>query len=275
MNDIGASPLAFETGSITHVGRVRTANEDNLVLRPEFGIWAVADGMGGHENGALASATVAASLAAIGTASSAPDLLARLEDGVLKANAELRRQIAARGGAPMGSTLAVLLVHERHFACVWSGDSRIYLVRDGRITQISRDHTEVQDMVEKGLLSPEEAQRSPRRHIITRAIGVHDQPELDLENGELAGGDVFVLCSDGLTEHVGDDEILRAAGQAGAQAACDALLALTLERGARDNVTVVIVRYRQDDQQTTLWVPNMRRPRSDPSSSDPSRSDPS
>jgi serine/threonine protein phosphatase PrpC len=265
MNDIGAAPITFETGSITHVGRVRSANEDNLVLRPEIGVWAVADGMGGHENGALASATVVAALEGIGAASSAPDLLARLEDGVLKANAELRRQIDARGGAPMGSTLAVLLVHQRHFACVWSGDSRIYLVRDSRITQISRDHTEVQDMVDKGLLSPEEAQRSPRRHVITRAIGVHDLPELDLENGVIEGGDIFVLCSDGLTEHVGDDEILQAAGNPGPQAACDALLALTLERGARDNVTVVIVRFRQDDQQKTRWVPNMRMARSDPS----------
>jgi protein phosphatase len=263
MNDASRTSDLFETGSVSHPGRVRTANEDNLVLRPEFGIWAVADGMGGHENGALASATVAASLEAIGAAGSAPDLLAQLEASVLKANAEMRGHIHARSGAPMGSTLAVLLVHERHFACVWCGDSRIYLVRGGTITQISRDHTVVQDMVDRGLLSPEEARHSPRRHIITRAIGVHDVPELDLENGELEGGDVFVICSDGLTEHVDDGEILQTVHGAGAQAACDALLARTLERGARDNVTVVIVRYRQDDGQKTRWRPNMRMQGSD------------
>lgn len=262
MNDAPATP-PFETGAVSHAGRVRKANEDRLVARPEVGLWAVADGMGGHENGALASATVAAALEEVGAASSAPDLLARLEEGVLKANAELRRIISGKGGAPMGSTLAVLLVHERNFACVWSGDSRIYLVRDGRITQVSHDHTEVQDMVDKGLLTPEEARHSPRRHIITHAIGVQDVPELDLNNGELESGDVFVLCSDGLTEHVTDDEILQAVGEASAQAACDALLKLTLDRGAHDNVTVIVVRYQYENGEKTRWAPNMRTLRSD------------
>lgn len=258
MNDLGRATAPFETGAISHVGRVRSANEDNLVVRPEFGVWAVADGMGGHENGALASATVAAAVERIGVTQSAPELLARLEEGVLQANAELRQRITDNGGAPMGSTLAVLLVHDRHFACVWSGDSRIYLIRAGQITQISRDHTEVQEMVERGVLTPAEARNSPRRHVITRAIGVHDLPELDLDSGEIESEDVFVLCSDGLTEHVADDEILRAVDEASAQQACNALLALTLQRGARDNVTVIIVRYHQDDSRNTQWMPNMR-----------------
>jgi len=263
MNDARHASASFETGAISHVGRVRSANEDNLVVRPQFGIWAVADGMGGHENGALASATVATAVERIGAAQSAPDLLAQLEHGVLQANAELRRHIADRGGAPMGSTLAVLLVHDRHFACVWSGDSRIYLLRAGRMIQISRDHTEVQEMVERGLLTPEEAKRSPRRHVITRAIGVHDMPELDLESGEIENEDAFVLCSDGLTEHVADDEILRAVAAGGAQEACEALLALTLQRGARDNVTVIVVRYHRDETGAVQWMPNMRLQGSD------------
>lgn len=262
MSDVHGAVASFETGAVSHPGRVREANEDHFVARPEFGLWAVADGMGGHENGALASATVAAALEGVGAADSAPDLLARLEDSVLTANAELRRLIAQKGGAPMGSTLAVLLVHERNFACVWSGDSRVYLVRDGRIDQVSHDHTEVQDMVDSGVLTPEEARRSPRRHVITHAIGVHEVPELDLDNGQLENGDVFVLCSDGLTEHVEDGEILRVVNAEAPQAACDALLALTLERGARDNVTVLVVRYRHENGEKTRWLPNMRKVRS-------------
>jgi len=264
MNDIGPSAAPFETGAISHVGCVRQENEDSFVLRPEFGVWAVADGMGGHENGALASGTLAAAVEGIGPADSAPDLLARLERSVLAANADLRRQSQKRGGAAMGSTLVALLVHEQHFAWVWSGDSRIYLVRGGTIIQLSRDHTEVQDLVDKGILSPEEALRSPRRHVITRAIGVHDTPELDLDNGELEDGDIFILCSDGLTGHVADAEILTAVHGSTAQAACDALLSLTLERGANDNVTVVIVRHRakQADGETTAWLPNRRSARS-------------
>ena len=255
---------SFDTGAVSHAGRVRSHNEDNLVTLPEHGLWAVADGMGGHQNGAMASAIVAASLAAIGSAASAAELLDRLERGVLEANAELRRKIREHDGATMGATLAVLLTHGRHFACVWCGDSRIYLVRGGRITQVSRDHTEAQDMIERGLLTAEEARTWPRRHVITRAIGVHDRPELEIDHGELEGGDVFVLCSDGLTDHVRDEEILRATVTADAQAACDALLALTLERGATDNVTLIVVRYHQDGGgEKTRWVPNLCRRRSD------------
>ena len=257
MNEAPRETSDFETGCISHTGKVRKANEDNFILRPEIGLWAVADGMGGHENGALASAIVVAALEAVGAAGSAPDLLAMLEDSVLGANETLREEIRKRG-ATMGATLVVLLVHRRHFACVWSGDSRIYLVRSGQITQISRDHTEVQDMVDRGLLTAEEAKRSPRRHVITHAIGVHETPELDIESGEIADGDTFLLCSDGLTEHVADTEILRAVEAESAQAACDALLALTLERGARDNVTVIIVRYRQGQAERTRWMPNRR-----------------
>ncbi|OYW61261.1 MAG: serine/threonine protein phosphatase [Bosea sp. 12-68-7] len=267
MSDLSQNPSqiasAFETGAVSHVGRIRSANEDNLVVRPEFGIWAVADGMGGHENGALASATVAAAIESIGKTQSAPDLLARLEHGVLDANATLRRHIAEGNGAAMGSTLAVLLVHERHFACVWCGDSRIYLIRAGQILQISRDHTEVQEMVERGVMTAAEARLSPRRHVITRAIGVHDVPELDLDSGEIEDGDVFILCSDGLTEHVAEAEILEVAEERGAQQACSALLALTLQRGARDNVTVIIVRYSRRDDRTTQWMPNRRMQETD------------
>ena len=266
MSDLSQNPSqtasAFETGAVSHVGRIRSANEDNLVVRPEFGIWAVADGMGGHENGALASATVAAAIESIGKTQSAPDLLARLENGVLDANATLRRHIAEGNGAAMGSTLAVLLVHERHFACVWCGDSRIYLIRAGQILQISRDHTEVQELVERGVMTAAEARLSPRRHVITRAIGVHDVPELDLDSGEIEDGDVFVLCSDGLTEHVAEAEIL-AAEERGAQQACNALLQLTLQRGARDNVTVIIMRYSRRDDRTTRWMPNRRMQETD------------
>ena len=254
MNDAPQAACDFETGWISHAGKVRVANEDNLLLRPAFGLWAVADGMGGHENGALASATVVAALESVRVAASASELLGMLEDSVLNANAALRAEIRRRG-ATMGATLVVLLVHQQHFACLWSGDSRVYLVRAGRIAQLSRDHTEVQGMVDSGLMSAAEARRSPRRHVITHAIGVHERPELDLENGEIVDGDTFLLCSDGLTEHVDDAEILQAVEAGGAQAACDALLALTLTRGAHDNVTVVVVRCRKGPEKTR-WMPN-------------------
>ena len=233
---------AFDVGASTHPGKVRQVNEDRFFVAPSSGIFAVADGMGGHENGALASSTVVQCLESIGNAVSAADLLARLEDRILRANVTLK-EIAAERGKVIGSTVAILLTYEDHFACVWSGDSRIYRVRDGAIAQLSRDHTEVRDLVERGLLTPEEARTWPRRNVITRAIGVRDEPELELEHGTLAVGDVFLICSDGLTGHVEDEEILASARSGQPQEVSDALVALTLERGAADNVTVVVVRY--------------------------------
>lgn len=240
--DRDARGFALASGAASHVGCVREANEDHFLVAPALGIYAVADGMGGHESGALASATVVESLASIGSAVSAADLLARLEDRIWRANAMLQA-IVLKTGKILGSTVAILLVYGDHYACLWSGDSRIYRIRGAAITQLSRDHTEVQDLVERGVLTPEEARTSPRRNVITRAVGVVQDPELELEHGRLEAGDTFVICSDGLTGHVADAEILAAAEDcATPQAVCDGLVALTLQRGATDNVTVVVVR---------------------------------
>lgn len=235
-----AEAICFETGTGTHVGRVRTLNEDRFLVRPDIGVFAVADGMGGHDRGEVASSLVVRALDGIGHAGSAAELLGRFEERILTANGQLQR-LAGGGDAVIGTTVAALLVHSGYYACVWSGDSRVYLVRDGRIAALSRDHTEAQEMVDEGVLSPEEARSWPRRNVVTRAIGVHDRPEVELEQGQVLPGDLFVLCSDGLTNHVSDEEILALVLAGPPQAACDGLIALTLERGASDNVTVVVV----------------------------------
>lgn len=234
--------LRFDTGASTHVGRVRERNEDSYLTRPDAGIWAVADGMGGLDAGDLASATVVKALDSIEAPRSAAELLAWCERRMVAANSSLY-ELGRQRGSLIGTTIAVLLAHERHFACVWSGDSRIYLVRDGAIALQSRDHTEVQELVAEGKLSPVEARSWPRRNVVTRAIGVTTDPELEIKDGVLQAGDTFVLCSDGLTAHVDDGEIRDHVSNGGAQRACDALVELTLARGAADNVTVVVVRY--------------------------------
>jgi protein phosphatase len=146
-------------------------------------------------------------------------------------------------GALVGTTIAVLLVFDTFYAGIWSGDSRIYRIRGQGIEQITLDHSEIQELVSEGKLNAEEARTWPRRNVITRAIGVRDDPELEMKSGTLEPGDIFVLCTDGLTAHVEDSEILALAGQHRAQDACDLLVALTLDRGAADNVTVVIVQF--------------------------------
>jgi serine/threonine protein phosphatase PrpC len=236
----------FDTGAMTHVGKVRQRNEDRFLSMPASGLWAVADGMGGHEDGEYASQTIVDALGEIQPAASAADLLARCEQQIVEANARLRDVSRERGGAVLGATIAVLLTFDRHYACVWSGDSRIYVVRGGAITQLSRDHTEVQQLLAQGMITPQEAETWPGKNVVTRAIGVFDQPELELASGPLEAGDAFVICSDGLTQHVKDEEILRYVSSSVVQEACDSLIDLTLERGAVDNVTVVIVRYEPD-----------------------------
>jgi protein phosphatase len=233
--------LHFETGSATHAGKIRDVNEDNYLVGPDCGIWMVADGMGGHKNGKLASSLVVEAARTLGRAASAPDLLARFNDRIFRANAELLKLSGGHEDSVIGSTIAALLVFGNHFACVWSGDSRVYRVRAGKISQISRDHTEVQELVDRGIIKPSEAKTWPRRNVITRAVGVFEEPDLEAVQGELQSGDIFVLCSDGLTGHVEDREILQQVMSAPPQRACEALIKLTLERGARDNVTVIVV----------------------------------
>jgi len=233
--------LAFRTASVSHVGAVRKLNEDGVLARPEIGVWAIADGMGGHGGGDVASQAVIAALGRLARQPTGAALLGEFEARIVDVNAELRALARLRGGAVVGTTLVAVLIHGPHFACVWCGDSRLYLLRGGALTQISRDHSEVQDLVDRGVLDSEEAKAWPRRNVVTRALGVAEQAELEIVDGPAFAGDTFLLCSDGLTAHVGDDEIAACLAADDPQRACDALLALTLQRGASDNVSLVVV----------------------------------
>ena len=232
-----------EAGAATHVGRVRQRNEDSYLVATQRGLWAVADGMGGHEAGDVASRLVVEELNAIPAPATAAELLASCEAQMVKANSRLKKIADERGGVLIGTTIAALLVFDVFYAGVWSGDSRIYRINRGRIEQVSLDHTEIQELVSEGKINAEEARLWPRRNVITRAIGVHENPELEMKSGTVEPGDIFVICSDGLTAHVEDWEILSLAEQHRPQQACDLLIALTLERGALDNVTVVAVQF--------------------------------
>ncbi len=233
--------LPVESFGVSHKGCVRDHNEDNYLVEPQTGLWVVADGMGGHEAGELASASIVDHLATIGIPSSAPDLRARFEDRLNRANTEIRN-ISRSRGITIGSTFAALLAMDGRFACLWAGDSRIYLVRNGLITQVSKDHSEVQELLDRGVISAEEALTWPRRNVITHAVGVSDQLKIDFQQGVLMPGDVFVLNTDGLTAHVSDAEIEAAVKSAELQVACRSLLETVLARGGTDNVTIVLVK---------------------------------
>ncbi len=234
--DIGG----FRSWSFTHAGTRRSANEDALVDRPEIGLWAVADGAGGHAAGALASGMLADALSAVPEGLGHGALLAEIRTRVDDAHREMGSEATRRGeGITVASTLVILLVREQTFTCLWAGDSRAYLLRDGRLTQITRDHSLVQALLDAGAITAEEAIHHPRGNVITRAVGADDAGfALDEISGELTIGDRLLLCSDGLNKALTDPEI--AVLLAGAVPA-EALVQAALEKQATDNVTAVAV----------------------------------
>jgi serine/threonine protein phosphatase PrpC len=222
----------------THVGHVREMNEDALLNRPDIGLWAIADGMGGHVSGDIASAAVVKALNEVSTFSSAY----AFRDAATRAVLSVNESLMAQGGpAKSGSTIVALLAHDGHYACMWAGDSRAYLYRRGALRALTRDHSVVQDLVDAGLLAPDQAGRHPQANLITRAVGASNALDLDYVFGALNAGDRFLLCSDGLSSFVSDREIALALRRTPLETASQTLVDLALARGGRDNITVVLV----------------------------------
>jgi serine/threonine protein phosphatase PrpC len=233
----------YVVSSGTDVGRVRSLNEDALIDRGDIGLWAVADGMGGHDAGDFASQAVVDALGQVAPPSDALSFLRDVEERIQGAHAVLRRESLAReSGGIIGSTMVALLTWNRHYACVWAGDSRLYLLRNGVLRQISRDHSIVQDLVDAGELAPEQAESHPQANVVTRAVGAVEDLVLDKVHEQISIGDMFLLCSDGLTRHVSDQEIAAVLTGEKAPGVAQVLIDLALERGAKDNVTAVVVR---------------------------------
>jgi serine/threonine protein phosphatase Stp1 len=234
--------MAFECVSRTHVGCRRKVNEDSLAVRTDRGLWAVADGMGGHEAGDVASSKVTEALLRLPVVYGLDSLVESVVGALQRVNAEL---IELAGSSDIkrriGSTVVGLASSGGDFRCFWAGDSRAYRIRDGQIEQISRDHSMVQDLVDAGLLAPEDAENHPNANIITRAVGVNEQLKVDMVQGEALPGDLYLLASDGLTRLVDDRELAAVLTSRGLDAA-DSLIETSLARGAPDNVTLVIVK---------------------------------
>jgi protein phosphatase/serine/threonine-protein phosphatase Stp1 len=225
--------------SATHPGAVRKRNEDSLVHRPDLGLWAVADGAGGHGAGDVASQAVAAALEAIPPGLSAAEILAQARLRLAGVHAELQAQAAAQGpGRIIATTVVLVMARHGHFACLWAGDSRAYLMRDGTLQRVTRDHSLVQDMVDQGTLTEEEAEAHPQANVILRAVGASGELLLDKVSGRIAPDDTLLLCSDGLFKAIPEAELASMVLQ-GATAAM--VVDAAVERGARDNVSVVLL----------------------------------
>ncbi len=243
--------LSWASWATTDPGTVRTNNEDTFVDQPALRLWAVADGAGGHEHGEVAAAALKAALETP-LGGSGADLVAEVRARVAVVHTEMRRRAdeeAAEIGKPVtiASTLVVFLADGPFFACLWCGDSRAYLLRGNALTQVSRDHSLVQELVDAGMLAAEDAEKHPHANVLTRAIGAEGaSAELDKVSGRAEPGDRFLLCSDGLFKALDPAAILPLLQ--GADPARD-LIAAALAAAARDNVTAVVIEAQDAETQ--------------------------
>lgn len=224
----------------SHVGLVREQNEDTVLVDDQHGIFILADGMGGHQAGEVASLLAATTLRDT-LADLAPSAVG-MQQGFRAANAAVyQRSLEESGLNGMGTTMTALWNHDDHILLGHVGDSRAYLYRAGRLRQISEDHSFVGDLLRAGAITEEEAFRHPRRNVITRAVGTDETVRTDVTEVLKAPGEKWLLCSDGLTDLVRDPEIADTLGSLNGQAAVDHLVELALLNGGRDNVSVLLL----------------------------------
>ena len=228
-----------EFGAVTHVGLVRDNNEDSYVAAPELGLWLVADGLGGCEGGEVASQVVAEHVAeCMRNGMSIEKAIASSHDAVIAASQD---GIGKKG---MGSTVVAAVLADNAYRIAWVGDSRAYLWHQEHLVQLTRDHSMLQELLDKGVLEQEEAIGNPLGNVLTQCIGQEKSAslEIEVEEGELYRGDRILLCSDGLYGEVGDEEMVSIFAQdVDDQGMAEALVTAALANGGSDNVTVLVV----------------------------------
>jgi serine/threonine protein phosphatase PrpC len=230
--------VRIDAGASSDVGRLRTGNEDGFIVDDRLELYAVADGMGGHNAGEIASATALEALRAAVASGKALDAAIVLANSAIFDKAATDRELTG-----MGTTLtAVAILGESTFLIGHVGDSRAYRIRDGGLEQLTEDHSLVEELVREGRLSPAEAEVHPRRSVITRALGIDPNVEVDLYTLDARTGDRLIVCSDGLTTMVRDDDVLRIGElDADPRDAADRLVDAANEAGGEDNITVLII----------------------------------
>jgi protein phosphatase len=237
-----ASQFRWTSSARSDAGRVREINEDACLDQSALGRWAVADGMGGHAVGDLASRLVIDALGRLASPASMKSFVADARARLQSANRQLREEATRRQVQRIGSTVVVLLACDRFCGYIWAGDSRLYLLREGSLRQLTRDHSQVEALKSLGVITEEEARHHPAQHMITRAVGATDVLELDDDAIEVADGDIFLLCSDGLSNEVSEEDMLAVLSKTAGANPSEELVELALARGGRDNITAVVVR---------------------------------
>lgn len=236
-------PICWVSEQRTHVGVVRDINEDAIVSSPKTQLWAVADGMGGYESGNVASNMIVSTLQEIQSNASLSEFVDCVEDSLLDVNQRILEYADIMlDGRTLGSTVVTLIIRGRVGICLWAGDSRLCRMRNGQFLQLSRDHSQVEELVQLGVLTVDEAEHHPDSNIITRAIGASSELYIDINVFSVQMGDIFLLCSDGLYNMISQNEISRIISGQNIKVASDELIQLALDNGAKDNVSVILIK---------------------------------
>lgn len=239
--------LSFMSTGFSHVGKVREINEDAFLNRPERGLWVVADGMGGHKGGQLASRKIVEILDEMPPQDSVTAAIKQVRERLQEVNRMLCRYSAERlGGQIIGSTVVILIALDKHYAFMWAGDSRLYRFRDGKLLQLTRDHSITQSLIGTDGFSISDTLDSSNNNVITRAVGAEEHLLLDIDKQEAAENDKFLLCSDGLTKELAPIEIENILAENNYQECGQSLIDAALERDAKDNITAIVVEYRKN-----------------------------
>lgn len=249
--------FSWISSGTTHVGTVREVNEDNYIERPELGLWVVADGMGGHSAGDIASTMVVDALSVIERTGDNEKFIQDIIDALSITNQKLRQMAFSRFGkkSMVGSTVVVLVCYEGTYSILWAGDSRAYLYQKGILKQVSRDHSHVNELVDSGALPAEEAESHPLANVITRAIGASQDLNIERLDGELCAEDIFLLCSDGLNKELTDSEIQQFFTTENVVDINKALIHSALIRGAKDNITAISIKIDDESEADDYTIP--------------------
>lgn len=243
MSDITVRrPIKWSSAQDTNVGMVRKINEDSILSLPGTRLWVVADGMGGYEAGNVASDMIVKSLSPLTCKTTLNEMVDCVEDCLMDVNHRILEYADIMlDGRTLGSTVVTLLIQDYAGICLWAGDSRLYRYRNSELVQMSRDHSQVEDLLSQGFISPEEAENHPDSNVITRAVGASMQLFVDVTAFNVQLGDTFLLCSDGLYNMVSKDEITNTIASLPISKAVDVLMQKALDNGAHDNVSIILV----------------------------------
>ena len=253
---------SLEIVKATHTGMVRSHNEDSMATDAEIGLAVLADGMGGYNAGEVASGIATALISSeirealvrqsphkVDNATGAPLATTMLANIIAKANTSIFQSANSQPQyAGMGTTLVVTLFCNNQMTIAHIGDSRCYRQRDGKLEQVTRDHSLLQEQIDSGLLTKEAAKRSQNKNLVTRALGIEPEVEAEIHTYPALEGDIYLVCSDGLNDMVEDEDIEMTLGALGAnlQLAAEQLVQMANDNGGRDNISVVLIKVKKD-----------------------------